>query len=86
MPLATDTVAPTAAEIVALMLDITPADQHDSTLQESLARWTAIGEAWEAQHLRYVEQGWEDLWQRQSQHQQLLIAEIRRVLAERFGA
>jgi hypothetical protein len=75
----------TAADLVALLLDIVPAHRHEETLCKHLSVQQANLKAWEEQHSRHVEEGWEDAWKHNHTKLTALVAEITRVLAERFG-
>lgn len=75
----------TAADLVALLLDIVPPYRHEAALCKALTTQRANLQAWEGQHLRHVEEGWEASWQKNHEKLTALVAEITRVLAERFG-
>ena len=75
----------TAADLVALLLSIVPADKHEAALCRHLTTQQTNLRAWEAQWLRHVEEGWLDRWLLNHTKLTALVAELTRVLAERFG-
>ncbi len=75
----------TAAEQVAEFLQHVPEARHEQALRAALQRQKDGQKSLADQHLSFVEQGWEDSWQSQYTNKTDLVAEITRVLAERFG-
>ncbi len=71
----------TAADLVALLLAIVPPGRHAWVLRQALATQAAARQAWENQHLAYVEQGWEAAWQARHATQTALVAALTRALA-----
>ena len=81
-PLAEST---TAHNMVALLLQFATPDKQEAALCKALTWQEASLKKLQEQRLEYVERGWETTWQAQYDHKTALVAEITRVLAERFG-
>lgn len=77
----------TAHNMVALLLKLANNDpvRHERVLREALQRMETSQRVLQEQRLRYVERGDERFWQTQYDLKTALVAEITRVLAERFG-
>ena len=77
----------TAQNMVALLLKMAGPDleRQEKALCEGLTRTQAGVKGLQEQRLAYVERGAEQAWQNQYDLKTALVAEITRVLAERFG-
>ena len=75
----------TAHNMVALLLQLATPDKQEAALCKALAWQEASLKKLQEQRLEYVEQGWQSSWQAQFDLKTALVAEITRVLAERFG-
>lgn len=85
--MAPTTIAPpqTPAAMVALLLQVATPAKQEAALCQALAWQQQSLKKLQEERLAFVEQGWQSSWQTQFDLKTALVAEITRVLAERFG-